>query len=146
MLVFFMSKLFSKLTIRGVTFPNRIVLSPLCMYSAKEGMPNEWHFSHLSTFARAKIGCIFAEATAVQKEGRITPFCLGLWNDEQMHAFKPIVSFIKYRIFRMERVDEHLGCPSWPNCDLAPLGCRLEMGTDVEWYGYKDPIDQEEKK
>ena len=63
-----MSKLFSKLTIRGVTFPNRIVLSPLCMYSAKEGVPNEWHFSHLSTFARAKIGCIFAEATAVKKK------------------------------------------------------------------------------
>jgi len=67
---------------------------------------------------------------------------------EYLHwAFiSPIVSFIKYRILRMERVDEHLGCPSWPNCDLAPLGCRLEMGTDVEWYGYKDPIDQKEKK
>ena len=90
-----MSLLFSKLVIRGITFPNRIVLSPLCMYSANDGMPNEWHFSHLSTFARARIGCIFAEATAVSKQGRITPYCLGLWNEEQRDAFKPIVKFIK---------------------------------------------------
>ncbi|MAH89268.1 MAG: NADH:flavin oxidoreductase / NADH oxidase [Pelagibacterales bacterium] len=90
-----MSKLFSKLKIRGVEFPNRLVLSPLCMYSAKGGIPNEWHFSHLSTFARARIGCIFAEATAVREDGKITPYCLGLWNDEQKNAFKQIVNFIK---------------------------------------------------
>ena len=89
------SKLFSSLKLRGVSLANRIVLSPLCMYSAKDGMPNEWHFSHLSTFARAKVGLIFAEATAVQKIGRITPYCLGLWNTTQANAFKPIVKFIK---------------------------------------------------
>ena len=55
-------KLFSKLKIRGIEFPNRLVLSPLCMYSAKDGIANDWHFSHLSTFARARVGCIFAEA------------------------------------------------------------------------------------
>ena len=90
-----MSKLFSKLKIRGVEFPNRLVLSPLCMYSAKDGIPNEWHFSHLSTFARARIGCIFAEATAVRKDGKITPYCLGLWNNDQKNAFKSVVNFIK---------------------------------------------------
>ena len=90
-----MSKLFSKLKIRGVEFPNRLVLSPLCMYSARDGIPNEWHFSHLSTFARARIGCIFAEATAVREDGKITPYCLGLWNNDQRNAFKPIVNFIK---------------------------------------------------
>ena len=56
------------------------------MYSAKDGIANEWHFSHLSTFARAKIGCIFAEATAIREEGKITPYCLGLWNDDQKNA------------------------------------------------------------
>ena len=87
MILLIMSKLFSSLSIRGVTFSNRIVLSPLCMYSAKDGLPNDWHFSHLSTFARARIGCIFAEATAVSSEGMITPFCLGLWNEQQkMHS------------------------------------------------------------
>ena len=66
-----MSKLFSKLKIRGIEFPNRLVLSPLCMYSAKDGIANDWHFSHLSTFARARVGCIFAEATAVREEGKL---------------------------------------------------------------------------
>ncbi|MDC0651690.1 NADH:flavin oxidoreductase/NADH oxidase [Alphaproteobacteria bacterium] len=125
-----MSKLFSKLTIRGVTFPNRIVLSPLCMYSAKEGVPNEWHFSHLSTFARAKIGCIFAEATAVTKEGRITPFCLGLWNDKQLQAFKPIVSFIK-----------KMG--SIPAFQLAHAGRKA--GTKEPWRGGL-PLDDNDER
>ena len=59
------------------------------MYSAKDGIANDWHFSHLSTFARARVGCIFAEATAVREEGKITPYCLGLWNENQKNAFKP---------------------------------------------------------
>ena len=125
-----MVKLFSELTLRGVTFPNRIVLSPLCMYSAKEGVPNDWHFSHLSTFARAKIGCIFAEATAVKKEGRITPFCLGLWNDEQLQAFKPIVNFIK-----------KMG--SIPAFQLAHAGRKA--GTKEPWRGGL-PLDDGDKK
>mgnify|MGYP003321629847 CR=1 FL=1 len=60
------SKLFSPIKIRGVTIPNRIVLSPLCMYSANNGMASDWQFAHLSTFARGKTGLIFAEATAVE--------------------------------------------------------------------------------
>jgi len=47
---------------------------------------------------------------------------------------------------KREVVDRHLGCPSWPNCDLAPLGCILEMGRDVEWYGYKDPKPTKKKE
>ncbi len=74
---------------------NRIVLSPLCMYSATEGVPNDWHFSHLSTYARAGVGIVFTEATAVQKIGRITPFCCGLWNDKQVEKFSKIAGFIK---------------------------------------------------
>ncbi len=89
------SKLFSPIKIRGITSPNRIVLSPLCMYSAKDGLPNDWHFSHLSTYARARVGIIFTEATAVQEDGRITPFCCGLWNDEQAVGFEKIAKFIK---------------------------------------------------
>ena len=58
----------------------------------------------------------------------------------------PVVRFIKYKVFRVKIVDKHLGCPSWPNCDLAPLGCMLEMGTDVEWYGYKDPKPKKTKE
>ena len=89
------SKLFSPIKIRGVTSSNRVVLSPLCMYSAKKGIPNDWHFSHLSTYARAGVGIIFTEATAVQEDGRITPYCCGLWNDKQAKSLKKIAKFIK---------------------------------------------------
>jgi len=90
-----MSKLFSSLTLRGVTFPNRVVISPLCMYSAIDGMVQPFHFAHLSTFARGKAGLVFTEATAVVPQGRITPQCLGIWSDEHANAIKPIVQFIK---------------------------------------------------
>ena len=89
------SKLFSPIKIRGVTSSNRVVLSPLCMYSASKGIPNDWHFSHLSTYARAGVGIIFTEATAVQENGRITPYCCGLWNDKQAKEFEKIARFIK---------------------------------------------------
>jgi len=89
-----MSALFSPLSIRGVTLPNRIVVSPLCMYSAIEGKPQAFHFAHLSTFARGKAGLVFTEATAVEPEGRITPQCLGIWSDEHAAEIKPIVDFI----------------------------------------------------
>ena len=86
--------LFSPTTIRGVTLPNRVAISPLCMYSAKNGLAQPWHFAHLSTFARGKAGLVFAEATAVEERGRITPECLGIWTDEQAAALKPITEFI----------------------------------------------------
>lgn len=89
-----MSKLLSPLSIRGVTLPNRVVVSPLCMYSAVDGFAQPWHFAHLSTFARGKAGLVFAEATAVEPIGRITPECLGIWSDEHVEALKPITAFI----------------------------------------------------
>jgi len=89
-----MSALFSPLQIRGVTLPNRIAVSPLCMYSAIDGVAQPFHFAHLSTFARGKAGLVFFEATAISPEGRITPNCLGIWNVEQAAAIKPIVEFI----------------------------------------------------
>ncbi len=89
-----MSQLFSPLTIRGVTLPNRVVVSPLCMYSASEGVAQPFHFAHLSTFARGKAGLVFTEATAVEAIGRITPSCLGIWNDKQAESIRPIVDFI----------------------------------------------------
>ena len=87
--------LFEPLPLRGVTLPNRIVVSLLCMYSAIDGMAQPWHFAHLSTFARGKAGLVFTEATAVEARGRITPQCLGIWTDEQAQALKPITEFIE---------------------------------------------------
>jgi 2,4-dienoyl-CoA reductase-like NADH-dependent reductase (Old Yellow Enzyme family) len=87
-------KLFEPVTLRGCTLPNRIVVSPLCQYSAQDGFAQPWHFAHLSTFARGKAGLVFTEATAVEARGRITPRCLGIWNDAQAEAIRPIVEFI----------------------------------------------------
>ncbi|MBX2838976.1 MAG: NADH:flavin oxidoreductase/NADH oxidase [Gammaproteobacteria bacterium] len=88
------SQLFSPITIRGVTFPNRVVVSPLCMYSAQDGLPQPFHFSHLSTFARGGAGLVFTEATAITPEGRITPNCLGIWDQQRSNALKQITEFI----------------------------------------------------
>jgi 2,4-dienoyl-CoA reductase-like NADH-dependent reductase (Old Yellow Enzyme family) len=90
-----MRKLFEPLKLRGITLPNRVVLSPLCMYSANSGIASDWQFAHLSTFARGGVGLVFAEATAVEPRGRITPKCLGIWTDQQAEALKPTTSFIE---------------------------------------------------
>jgi len=90
-----MPLLFTPITLRSVTLPNRVVLSPLCMYSAKDGLANGFHFSHLTTFARGRVGLVFTEATAVVPEGRISHGCCGLWNDAQVEAYRPIVEAIK---------------------------------------------------
>jgi 2,4-dienoyl-CoA reductase-like NADH-dependent reductase (Old Yellow Enzyme family) len=86
--------LFTPITLRSVTLPNRIVLSPLCMYSAREGLANEFHHSHLSAFARGGVGLVFTEATAVEPRGRISHGCCGIWNDAQAEAYAPIARYI----------------------------------------------------
>jgi 2,4-dienoyl-CoA reductase-like NADH-dependent reductase (Old Yellow Enzyme family) len=90
-----MSKLFSELPLKGVSLKNRIAVSPMCQYSAEEGVPNEWHLVHLGARAIGGAGLVIAEATAVSPEGRITPGCTGLWNDAQAEAWTPVVRFLK---------------------------------------------------
>lgn len=87
--------LFRPITLRSVTARNRIMLSPLCEYSATEGLPNDWHMVHLGARAVGGAGIVFSEATAVEPRGRITPACTGLWNEAQQNAWAPIVSFIE---------------------------------------------------
>ncbi|WP_136030872.1 NADH:flavin oxidoreductase/NADH oxidase [Microbacterium sp. PF5] len=92
-----MSLLFSPLTIRSTTFRNRLWVSPMCMYSALDGVAQEWHHAHLAQFASGGAGLIVAEATAVVPEGRISPRDLGLWTDEQRDALAPVVRAIHDR-------------------------------------------------
>lgn len=89
-----MSILLSPLTIKNVTMRNRIVMSPMCQYSAKEGFANDWHLVHYGTRAAGGCALIIQEATAVLPEGRITPGDLGLWNDEHIPYLHKIVQFI----------------------------------------------------
>ena len=92
-----MSLLFSPLTLRERTFRNRLWVSPMCMYSAVDGVPQRWHRTHLPQFASGGAGLIIAEATAVAPEGRISPRDTGLWSDEQSDAWAPIVDDVHER-------------------------------------------------
>ena len=79
---------------RGVTLPNRIVVSPMAMYSAEHGLINDFHIAHLGARAMGGAGLVFAEMTCVSPDARITPGCLGLWNDEQQAGWKRLVDLI----------------------------------------------------
>lgn len=92
-----MSTLFTPLTIRGIETRNRLWVSPMCQYSAVDGIPNDWHHVHLAQFAAGGAGLVIAEATAVSPEGRISPDDVGLWNDVQVEAWTPIAATIRAR-------------------------------------------------
>ena len=87
--------LFRPISLRSITAKNRIMMSPMCQYSATDGTPNDWHFANLATRAVGGVGLVFTEATHVEPRGRITPYCAGLWNDAQRDAFARIVRFLK---------------------------------------------------
>ena len=87
--------LFTPLTLRDTTIRNRVMLSPMCQYSADDGMANDWHRIHLGTRAVGGAGVVMAEATAVEPRGRITPGCLGIWSDEHAEALEPITAFVR---------------------------------------------------
>jgi 2,4-dienoyl-CoA reductase-like NADH-dependent reductase (Old Yellow Enzyme family) len=89
------SHLFSSLTLRSVTFKNRIFVSPMCQYSCEGGMPAPWHLVHLGSRAVGGAACVIQEATAVTSEGRISPADAGIWNDAQAEAWRTIAAFIK---------------------------------------------------
>ncbi|MFT9442682.1 MAG: NADH:flavin oxidoreductase/NADH oxidase [Acetobacter papayae] len=87
-----MPNLFDSYSLKGSTLRNRIAVGPMCQYMAQDGVPNDWHSTHYTSLARGGAGLVTIEATAVSPEGRITPNCLGLWNDTQAEAFAPIVA------------------------------------------------------
>ncbi|WFR99918.1 bifunctional salicylyl-CoA 5-hydroxylase/oxidoreductase [Rhizobium tumorigenes] len=86
--------MFTPFTLRNVTLPNRLVVSPMAMYSAKDGLINDFHMVHLGARALGGAGLIFAEMTCVSPDARITPGCLGLWNEEQAAGWRRVVDFI----------------------------------------------------
>jgi len=90
-----MSELFSPFSLKDITLRNRIAVPPMCQYSATDGLTNAWHDIHYGELARGGAGLVIVEATAVTPEGRITPGCLGLWNDEQAARLTGIVRTIK---------------------------------------------------
>lgn len=89
-----MSHLFSPLTLKSVTLKNRIVVSPMCQYSATDGYASNWHLVHLGSRAVGGAGLVFTEATAVSPEGRISPEDLGIWQDGHIEMLQEITRFI----------------------------------------------------
>ena len=115
-----MTKLFLPLQLKNQTLQNRIVVAPMCQYSAENGYANSWHFMHLGQFAAGKAGAIIQEATAVVPEGRISYKDLGLWEDGQIDQLKEITAFIKSQ-------------GSVPGIQLAHAGRKAS--TNLPWIG-----------
>lgn len=89
-----MTHLFDPLTIRDITFANRVFVSPMCQYSATDGHPNDWHFVHLGSRAVGGAGLVIMECTAVLPEGRINSHDLGIWDDAHIPSFSRMVRFL----------------------------------------------------
>lgn len=81
-----MPGIFDEIKIRELVIPNRIWLSPMCQYSAIDGIPNNWHLVHLGKYAMGKIGLIMTEASGISLTARSTNFDTGIWNEEQVQA------------------------------------------------------------
>lgn len=90
-----MSQLFSPLSLRDVTFRNRVFVSPMCQYSSVDGFPSDWHLVHLGSRAVGGAGLVLTEATAVAPEGRISPVDAGIWSDEHADAYRRIAAFVE---------------------------------------------------
>ncbi|MET7426235.1 NADH:flavin oxidoreductase/NADH oxidase [Dactylosporangium sp. NPDC005555] len=115
-----MSRLFAPLTLRGVTFPNRVWAAPMCQYSSVDGHPTDWHLVHLGGIARGGAGAVIAEATAVRPDGRISPQDAGIWSDAHATDYARITAFIR-------------GQGSVPGIQLAHAGRKAS--TFAPWLG-----------
>ena len=124
-----MSALFKPLTLRGLTVRNRIAVSPMCQYSAVDGIPQPWHLVHLGSRAVGGAGLVIAEATGVTAQGRISPGCTGLWSDAHTEAWKPIAAFIKSQGAVAGIQLAHAGRKA---SDALPWGPRKGQLTDEE--------------
>ena len=87
--------LFEPLRLRTTAFRNRVWVSPMCQYSAENGIPGDWHFAHLGALATGGAGLVIAEMSAVVPEGRISPRCAGIWSDEHADAWRRIAGFVR---------------------------------------------------
>ena len=90
-----MSALFTPIKLRGLALANRVMVAPMCQYWAENGEANDWHFTHINTLALSGAAMFCIEATHVEAIGRITPGCLGLWNDATEAALKPILASVR---------------------------------------------------
>jgi anthraniloyl-CoA monooxygenase len=120
--------MFTPYTLRSVTLPNRIVMSPMAMYSAKDGLIDDFHLVHIGSRAMGGAGLVFGEMTCVSPDGRITPGCLGLWNDEQAEGWKRLVEFV------------HFNSPAKVGIQIGHAGRK--GSTKLAWDGIDQPLEE----
>jgi anthraniloyl-CoA monooxygenase len=121
--------MFTPLRLRELELSNRVVVSPMSMYSAVDGMPDDFHLVHYGSRAQGGAGLVVTEMTDVTADGRITPGCAGIWNDEQAAAWKRIVDFV------------HTATPAKIALQLGHAGPK--GATKLEWEGANEPLDGE---
>lgn len=120
--------MFTPFRLRGLELANRIVVSPMCQYSAKDGLPDDWHLVHLGSRAIGGAGLVMTEMTDVSPEARITPGCTGIWNDEQVARWARIVEFVhRYSNARIGLQLGHAG---------------RKGSTKPMWLGMDEPLDE----
>ena len=112
--------LLSPLTLREVTLRNRIAMSPMCQYSAQEGLANDWHLVHLGSRAAGGAGLVMVEATAVTRDGRISPGDMGIWSDAHIEPLARIARFVESQ-------------GAVPGIQIAHAGRKASC--DVPWRG-----------
>ncbi|MCX8997138.1 bifunctional salicylyl-CoA 5-hydroxylase/oxidoreductase [Rhizobiaceae bacterium BDR2-2] len=120
--------MFTPYRLRGVTLPNRIVVSPMAMYSAKDGLLDDFHMVHLGSRALGGAGLVFAEMTCVSPDARITPGCLGLWNDEQKAGWKRFIDFV------------HANTTAKVGIQVGHAGRK--GATKLAWDGIDQPLEE----
>jgi anthraniloyl-CoA monooxygenase len=120
--------MFTPYRARGLTLHNRVIVSPMAMYSAKDGMPNDFHLVHLGSRAMGGASLVFPEMICVSPDARITPGCLGLWNEEQKEGYRRLVDFV------------HNDTPAKIGIQLGHAGRK--GATKVAWEGTDQPVEQ----
>lgn len=121
--------MFTPYRLRDVTLPNRIVVSPMAMYSAADGVLGDFHLVHLGARAMGGAGLVFAEMTCVSPDARITPGCLGLWDDGQIEGWKRFVDFV------------HANTGAKVACQLGHAGRK--GATKRAWEGIDQPLEED---
>jgi len=144
------SHLFSSIEIGGISIPNRLVVSPMCQYSVSEedGIPHDWHLTHLGSRAVGGAGLVMSEATAIEPRGRISPADTGIWSDSHVRAWKRITDFIKSQNSIPGIQLSHAGRKAstsvpWENDGARPVqpgdgGWEVVAPSDLPWTPYGD--------
>ena len=142
-----MTNLFDPLTLRSVTFENRAWVSPMCQYSAKNGLANEWHRVHLGSLASGRPGLIMVEATGVVPEGRISIGCTSIEDDAHAQAFKPMIDFAHTQNVKIGIQLAHAGrkgSTMLPSDDhlmasISEGGWECVSASAIAYHGYAEP-------